>query len=175
MLKSGHNTQLSHGGHITMKRLKIDLDDIVMAMQDFSRDVNNYYLDTETGEVKAVDSMLFYEIESGEEPDDVPEWQKEEIPMIRAIMADDKRYRYIPENDSHEAYRLMEDFIFREIEDEEAARRLDTAIRGRGAFRCFKDTLYDFPELRKRWYEYEAERHHEWARQWLEEVGIEAV
>ena len=35
-----------------------------------------------------------------------------------------------------------------------AAELLDRAIAGRGAFRRFKDTLFEFPELREQWFRY---------------------
>ena len=35
-----------------------------------------------------------------------------------------------------------------------AADLLDRAISGRGAFRRFKDTLFEFPELRDTWFRF---------------------
>jgi hypothetical protein len=156
------------------KRLKIDLDEIAFAMSDSSRDINDHYLDIETGELYAVDTHLVRQIEEGEQLKDVPEWMEELVPVARAVVAGDRRYRRIPEVYSDEAYRVIEDFIYGEVEDEAARSRLDEASHGRGAFRRFKDALEEFPELRERWLEYETERHREWVREWLEEIGIEA-
>ncbi len=44
---------------------------------------------------------------------------------------------------------------------------LDRAIAGRGAFRSFKDTLFEFPELRERWFAYHDARMRQRAIQWL--------
>jgi hypothetical protein len=156
------------------KLLQVDLDEVVQAMDDFSRDVNDYWLDRETGKVECVPVHMLEELESDGEidEDDLPEWEREFVPLARAVAAEDARYARVPEGDSHEAYRLMQDFIG-EVEDEEASRRLWRAIDGRGAFRMFRDTLEDYPELRKRWFEFEAERKRGWAREWLEELGIE--
>ncbi len=37
---------------------------------------------------------------------------------------------------------MMENFIY-QLDDENKSSRLERAIRGKGAFRYFKDTLYD--------------------------------
>jgi hypothetical protein len=156
------------------KRLKVDLDEVVQAMDDFTRDINDYYLDRQTGKVECVPVHMLEELEvDGKiDEDDLPEWEREFVPFARAIAAEDPRYSRVPESDSHEAYRLMQDFIG-EVEDEETSRRLWRAIDGRGAFRMFKDTLYDYPKLRERWFEFEAKRKREWAREWLEELDME--
>jgi Uncharacterised protein family (UPF0158) len=51
---------------------------------------------------------------------------------------------------SREAYGDMEDFI-RRVRDPRARDLLERAIAGRGAFRRFKDTLLNFPDLRQVW------------------------
>ena len=47
----------------------------------------------------------------------------------------------------------MEDFIAL-VPDRRAADLLGRAIAGRGAFPRFKDTLFEFPELRERWFRF---------------------
>jgi hypothetical protein len=67
---------------------------------------------------------------------------------------------------SHDAYRDMEDFVDR-LPDGRAADLLSRAIAGRGAFRRFKDTLFEFPELRERWFAFENARMRRRAIEWL--------
>jgi predicted nucleotidyltransferase len=50
-------------------------------------------------------------------------------------------------------YGDMEDFIER-VRDSRARDLLERAIAGRGAFRRFKDTLFEFPELREAWFKF---------------------
>lgn len=159
---------------MSKKKLKVDLDEIASAMEDQDRDINDYYLNIETGELYALDRQLLKRIEEGKSLDDIPEWMKEEIPVARAVFAEAPRYRRVPENLSEEAYGIMEDFVYKEVENERARAKLANAIRGRGAFRYFKDVLDEFPDLRERWYEYDTQRRREWALEWLEELGIEA-
>lgn len=158
-----------------MKRLKIEIDDVVLAREDFTRDINDYYLDLQTGEVVSVDNMLLSSVEEGEVPDNLPDWQKHEIPIARAIAAEDERYVYIPANDADESYRLMRDFVLYEVEDEEAAAKLEVAISGPGAFRRFKDVLMTYPEIEKKWFDYRGAKQRECTLEWLGEIGIEPI
>ncbi|MFF4484204.1 hypothetical protein ACFY1A_45510 [Streptomyces sp. NPDC001520] len=67
---------------------------------------------------------------------------------------------------SHAAYRDMEDFIA-VLDDRSLADALATAIRGRGAFRRFKDVLAASPAEQRRYWLFSAERRHGRARAWL--------
>jgi hypothetical protein len=53
-----------------------------------------------------------------------------------------------------------------------AADLLDRAITGRGAFRRFKDTLFEFPELRDQWFRFRAARSRRRALHWLAVEGM---
>src|SRR2546430_1169575 len=67
---------------------------------------------------------------------------------------------------SHEGYNDMEDFIQR-VRNPQARHLLERAIAGRGAFRRFKDTLLDFPELREAWFRFHDTRVERRAITWL--------
>lgn len=64
----------------------------------------------------------------------------------------------------------MEEFIAG-VRDPGRADRLDIAIRGRGAFRRFKDVLSRWPEEVERWYSFSEERQRGRARAWLRDAG----
>jgi hypothetical protein len=49
---------------------------------------------------------------------------------------------------------------------------LERAIAGRGAFRRFKDTLMEFPELRQAWFAFHDARMERRAIEWLAEHGL---
>ncbi|MGO4753424.1 UPF0158 family protein [Streptomyces sp. 2MCAF27] len=67
---------------------------------------------------------------------------------------------------SHAAYRDTEVFIAA-LDDRSLADALATAIRGRGAFRRFKDVLAAAPAEQRRYRLFSAERRHGRARAWL--------
>lgn len=155
------------------KRLKVDLGDIAMAMGDADRSMNDYFLDTETGKLHAIPIELLDDSEDGGiDVEGLPDWMRDDVPVAKAVMADDPRYERVPEVFSNEAYRVMEGFVL-QLDEEGPRRALESALAGGRPFRRFKDALAGFPEIRKRWFEYEAERKREWALEWLGDLGIE--
>lgn len=72
---------------------------------------------------------------------------------------------------SHAGYQDMAQFVAA-VHHRRAADLLDRAISGRGAFRRFKDTLVEFPELREQWFRYRDARSRRRAVRWLADQGI---
>jgi Uncharacterised protein family (UPF0158) len=65
-------------------------------------------------------------------------------------------------------YGDMEEFVAR-VRDPRAGQLLARAITGRGAFRRFKDTLLDWPDLRRAWFSFHDARGEQRAIEWLAE------
>jgi predicted nucleotidyltransferase len=127
----------------------IDLADLCEALDDHSYE-QNWWLDPSAGEIVLWND---YSREQGE-PD----------PELRGL-------RPIEPTPSHEGYADMEDFIER-VHDPRARELLERAIGGRGAFRRFKDTLFDFPELREAWFRFRDVRAERRAIEWLTDEGL---
>jgi hypothetical protein len=174
---------LIHGGEISseaaMRSLLINLDDVVMAMDNAGSFELHNFLDKQTGEIVMISDEFYDEDEDLDEEADqeaeLPDWQRKEIETARKIMNDTEgRFEEIPANRSGESYHLMEEFIdtVREARPRDLLLR---AIDSRGAFRRFKDTLFEFPELREQWFKFESERNWEWAREWLESIGLKST
>lgn len=156
-----------------MKPLPVDMVELMGAFEDASWE-RRYFLDLETGEV-----LMFTEEELRyvEEPPDrpLPEWQQEWVEKAKEVWAEHgTRYIEVPWADSHVAYRDMEDFIAT-VEDPHLQELLWVAIRGRGAFRRFKDVLAAHPRERKRWFAFSDERRRQRVLDWLASEGIEPV
>jgi hypothetical protein len=111
--------------------------------------------DRQMGRVVSVDRDVMNGVEEDDEEllDGLPDWQKDEVEIARAV-CDDNGERFIdaPDKFDFHEYRHMERFI-ETIEDGEAAEALWRAIKGRGAFRYFKDTA-DRLGLLDRWFRY---------------------
>lgn len=122
----------------------IDLSDLASALEDHSYD-HSWWLDPRTGEV-----VLW---------SDYFEEQGEPEPESRGL-------RPIEPTPSFEGYGDMEDFIAL-VRDRRAGELLERAIAGRGAFRRFKDTLVDFPDLREAWFRFHDVRMERRAIEWL--------
>ena len=67
-------------------------------------------------------------------------------------------------------YHIMEEFIW--TLNGERADKLECAIRGRGAFRRFKD-MVDRMGISQQWYDFQAEYYRKLATQWCREHGLE--
>jgi len=137
------------------RALKIDLEELCLAMENNSYDLD-YYLDLETGEVIFISDYM----------DDA---NLEELKD--RIDENPDRYEPIPKAESYEDYDDMVDFIST-VEDEHLVELLEIAIDGKGAFRRFKDVLARYPEKKERWYRFKNERMKERAISWLETIGI---
>lgn len=175
-----------------MRKLKVDLGELAFAFESGFHELSNY-LDLETGEIVVVTDdargqlEAIYEemgVQEGEESSAVadlldewglPEWQKQAVREADAVERGyGTRFVTVPHVDSHQAYGDMEDFI-------ETVRRphirelLEVAIIGRGAFRRFKDVLYNYPHEEKRWFAFKEARMVERVREWLEAHDIAPV
>ncbi len=127
----------------------INLDDVVQALEDHSYEQHSW-IDPKSGEVVVWTEWN----ESQGEPD----------PETRGLIP-------IEPVSSREGYADMEGFIA-QVSDPRARDLLGRAIEGRGAFRRFKDTLYDFPELRQAWFTFHDARMQRLAIEWLADAGL---
>jgi uncharacterized protein UPF0158 len=157
-----------------MKELPIDLDELIAeATWNGDEDFSPFtVLDTHTGELLFVPREVWREIE---EQNDFDEPLDEEQILAQRISQDydteDARYRTLPELDSDESFRFMQDFVYGHAEG--AVRdSLSNALEKRKPFRSFKDALLHYPEVRDQWFAYEGDRHREWVLRWLDSLDI---
>ena len=176
-----------------VRKLKVDLSELEWAFDSSPLDDTCYYLDVETGAVlmTTYDSRreleALYEVMYGD--GDEPRISLEEAMKQRDL--DDEmqamvregdqveegfntRYIEVPQAESGEGYRDMEEFIDT-VQDRRLQNRLWGAIRGRGAFRRFKDALLDYPAERERWHGFKAAQVRRRILEWLEDEGIEPI
>jgi hypothetical protein len=98
---------------------------------------------------------------------DLPDWQKEEADIARAIVEDSgERFVDAPDKFDFHEYGQMERFIGT-VEDDAAENELFRAIKGKGAFRYFKDTASRLGLL-ERWYQYREEALKKFVIVWAE-------
>ena len=81
-----------------------------------------------------------------------------------------ERYLRLPTKFEIHEYHIMEEFIW--TLKGERADKLDCAIRGRRAFRRFKD-LVDRMGISQQWYDFQAEYYRKLAIDWCQEHGLE--
>jgi hypothetical protein len=130
---------------MSLKKLNVDLDQVVAAMQRDDGADGACYLDKETGLV-----------------------------VTACDPANPNRFEEIPQRDSHETYHVMEEFVDR-VHEPHLHARLEAAISGHAAFRKFMIVLRTHPKAREKWTHFEARHKREWAREFLEDLGIEST
>jgi hypothetical protein len=151
-----------------MKPVKIQ--DVVAAVDFQSEELSHYY-DSTTGEVVMLMGEEIRAAEEGLTGDDYPEWQRKQIELATLVLSDDaKRFIPLPDQFDVEEYRLMERFAFG-YPDPEVSRQLADAIRGRGAFRRFKDGITRLG-VAEEWYEYWNAHVTRLARDWCDHNRI---
>ena len=139
--------------------MKVKLEDIIEAME-FAGMETEYYYNTKNERIL----MLYDGMVNGE---DNPKLFED----IKEGFVED----YIPLSGQYDIneYRIMEEFIYELLEGKNQD-VLERAIQGRGAFRRFKDKLYDL-NLEKQWYQYRDEAYEKIVRQWSERHKIDLV
>jgi len=123
----------------------VNLADLALALEDHSAD-HRWWLDPRTGGVE---------------------------PRFGTTTAGDGREHLVAIDPlpSEVGYADMEEFAMR-VRDPRARYLLLRAITGRGAFRRFKDSLLDYPELRRAWFAFHDARSERRAIDWLTERGL---
>ena len=160
-----------------LKPLNVNLDELVEAMDTRFDGTVEWFLDTETGAVHVVDEEDLDEdddagMDAGRET--VPAWQRDAKELAAQVLANPDRFVAVPQTESHEAYRVMEQFI-PQVPDARLRERLGDAIAGKGAFRRFKDVLLGHPQVREEWFRFESATKRQWAAEWLASIGIEST
>jgi hypothetical protein len=135
-----------------------------MAMQS---DELHSFLHRPTGRIVTVSDEA---LAAAENDDD--EWSTpEELAEARRVLAADDEYLALPDRFEIDEYHMMERFAGSLPDGRERDAAL-TSLRGRGAFRYFRDTMHRL-ELAKSWYAYRDQCYREVALAWCETNGVE--
>ena len=135
--------------------MKVKLDVILDAIE-MADDNYTYFLDLETGEsVFLADELITGLDNEG---------------LDHEIEENPKRYLRLPTKFEIHEYHIMEEFIW--TLKGKRADKLECAIRGRGAFRRFKD-MVDRMGISQQWYDFQSEYYRKLAIEWCQEHGLE--
>ena len=173
------------------RSIKVSVAEIAEAIDNSSMEAR-HYLDLETGKIILItedDTFLLNEVtrEHGDPTTgkvdwasvlpklDLDDYEKENLLIVNAIdVEESQRYLAIPGQSSREGHKDMAEFIAT-LSSARLQVRLENAIKGRGAFRAFKDALSAYPTERAAWFRFRDQRSRQRALDWMESEGIEAV
>jgi hypothetical protein len=142
----------------------VKLKDIIEGLE-FLTDEGASYLNTTTGEVVYVTTEELRAAEEETPLEDFPDWQHDAIRTAGEIIETD-HYLPLPDKFEINEYRIMERFCS-SVDDEDMRANLFNAIRGRGAFRYFKDKIHEYG-ITEAWYQYRDAALREIAVAWCE-------
>ena len=137
-----------------MRKLKVDIEDIGMAMNEGDANITQYF-DAETGEL-----IIFNRY-----GDDIDEDEYEEIEF-------NDRYELVPRLSASERFRMRTEFA----NTRKNVRLRDSlleALRIKRGLSQFRNVLDRNPDDLKEWYEFEREFLSRQVKEWLSELGIE--
>jgi len=148
----------------------VKLSGIIDAL-DSQSDETSAYLNKESGEIVLVSEEEFSAAEEKRPLESYAEWQRGLIREAANILEDDEgQYIVLPSRFDIDEYQMMERFAL-SVEDEFSSSLL-SAIKGKGAFRHFKDSVVRFG-IEKKWYKYRDAKFKELAVEWCEANDIE--
>jgi hypothetical protein len=151
---------------------RVKLSEIVGEME-LQHDQGSLYLNQKTGEVVLLIDEEMLTAEEEESSEELPEWQREAKKVAKDILENRGNYVELPSKVEINEYRIMEDFCH-SLEDREISEKLSDAIKGRGAFRRFKDNMVRMG-IEDRWYKYKNETLKRMALEWCEENHIDYI
>lgn len=138
--------------------MKVKLNDVIDAL-DFVNSETKYYYSIKTEEIL----MVWDRMVNGESD---PE-------LIEEIQENFDEYIALPNQYEIYEYSMMEEFV-ESLSDGRKKMALSDSLQGRGAFRRFKETIYDFG-LEQKWYKFREEAYEQVAKNWCEENRIEII
>jgi hypothetical protein len=153
----------------------IKLSELIDAVE-FASDEQVTRVDLQNARVVTVDCSVLSAVEEGDEDllSNLEDWQQEELEIARAMVEDSgERFVDAPGKFDFHEYRQMERFIGT-LETSAAAEQLWRAIKGKGAFRSFKDTASRLGLL-EQWYRYRDEAMREFVTAWAEAHNVPLV
>jgi hypothetical protein len=149
--------------------IRVKLSDIIEGLES-QTDESCTFLNKQTGKVVLITDEETRAAEDDEPIEDFPEWQQPLIKIAKEIEKTDN-YIPLPTKFDIDEYRIMEDFCL-SINDANMCDIFCRLIKGGGAFRRFKDALYEYG-ISDDWHKYRADALKQIAIDWCQENNIE--
>lgn len=153
----------------------VKLSELIEAVE-FDSDEFGNRVDLQNGRVVCLAHSLIGAVEEGDDDalESMADWEKEELEIAKAMVEDSGgRFVNAPNKFDFHEYRQMERFIGT-VKDSAVAQQLWRAIKGKGAFRYFKDTASRLGLLNQ-WFAYRDQAMKEFVVEWAEAQNISVI
>ncbi|MCF2650698.1 MULTISPECIES: UPF0158 family protein [unclassified Bacillus (in: firmicutes)] len=152
--------------------MRVKLEDIVEGMEMQSDD-NRSFLNLDTGEIVHVSQEALLIAEDSEDYEHLSEWQQDEVKIALDIVESFGKYAALPSQFDIYEYDMMESFCY-SLSDVKMQDVLLNSIRGKGAFRRFKDNIHRLG-MTYTWDDYRDLEYKEIAKGFCERKGIDYI
>ncbi|MDQ6597972.1 hypothetical protein E2K98_29820 [Bacillus salipaludis] len=152
--------------------IQVKLKDIIEEME-IQFEESRSLLNIKTGEFVLVTSEDLRAAEDEKPFDHLPEWEQENRIIAIDVVENFENYLELPTQYEVNEYEIMENFCLT-VSDQWKKESLLMAIKGKGAFRRFKDKIIDF-EIEDEWYSYRGECFKQIAIEWCQENKINFI
>ncbi|MED1470068.1 UPF0158 family protein [Bacillus salipaludis] len=152
--------------------IQVKLKDIIEEME-IQFEESRSLLNIKTGEFVLVTSEDLRAAEDEKPFDHLPEWEQENRIIAIDVVENFENYLELPTKYEVNEYEIMENFCLT-VSDQWKKESLLMAIKGKGAFRRFKDKIIDF-EIEDEWYSYRGECFKQIAIEWCQENKINFI
>jgi hypothetical protein len=153
---------------------RVKISDIIniISFQSYN---SSYYIDKKRGELFLVSKEQLRAAQEDARLEDCPEWEREQIKLVREILTDKKGKRYIliPGKFVSHEYSTMENFCF-SLDEDEISGALLQAIKGAGALNRFNNCIHRYG-VADDWYKFRYNSMKKIVIDWCEENNIEYV
>jgi hypothetical protein len=150
--------------------IKVKLQTIMEEMEVQSEETSTY-LNRKTGEITTIAEQDFIDAEELESIDHLTDWQQKALCNACDVLENHEIYQQLPTKYELNEYEMMEDFCY-SINDPQRQADLLKAIKGKGAFRRFKNQVMSVG-LDEMWYSFREERYKKLAIEWCKEHSID--
>jgi len=148
--------------------MTVNLSEVAQEMMIGNHDVH-VYLNRHTGATIPLTAEILSLAEETDDLTQLEDWEQEMVREALEVLESDAFLQLPSQFEIHE-YRIMEDFCT-SLADETLSRELLYQIRGAGAFRRFKDAIYQH-DIQESWYRFQQAALEEIAAAWLDEHQI---
>lgn len=152
--------------------IQVKLKDIIEEME-IQFEESRSLLNINTGEIVLVTSEDLRAAEDEKPFDHLSEWEQENRMIAIDVVENFENYIELPTKFEVNEYEIMENFCLT-VSDQSKQESLLWAIKGKGAFRRFKDIIIDF-EMEEQWYSYRDECFKQIAIEWCQENKINFI
>ena len=152
--------------------IKVKLKDIIEEIE-IQFEESRSLLNIKTGEIVLVTSEDLRAAEDEKPFDHLPEWEQENRMIAIDVVENFENFIELPTKFEVNEYEIMENFCLI-VSDQSKQESLLRAIKGKGAFRRFKDKIIDF-EMEEQWYSYRDECFKQIAIEWCQENKINYI